>query len=117
MVEARPPGGFGVKGSVGIEVAADNRKTESLDELESHSQVVLQLESVVVVARNNTCCCQDEPVGVGDRQHVGGFGFLPTLICHRLAPFLDGRVTAVEVQMVGVDLVTDAQNAVLQHPL
>jgi hypothetical protein len=26
-------------------------------------------------------------------------------------------VTAVEVQMVGVDLVTDAQNAVLQHPL
>jgi len=34
MVEARPAGGFGVKGGISIEVTACNRNALALDELE-----------------------------------------------------------------------------------
>lgn len=34
MVEARPAGGFGVKGRIGVEVTADHRNAQALDELE-----------------------------------------------------------------------------------
>lgn len=35
VVETRPAGGLGVKGSIGIEVAARDDKSQSFDELES----------------------------------------------------------------------------------
>ena len=35
VVEACPAGSFGVKSGIGIEVAADHRNTQTLDELES----------------------------------------------------------------------------------
>jgi hypothetical protein len=117
VVETRPASGFGVKGSIGIEVAACDGKAKPLDELDGGAQVVLQLEGIIVVACYDACGCQDEPSGVGDGQHVGGLGFLPSLIRHCLTAFLGWRVAAVEVQVMRVDLLTDAQDALLEHAL
>jgi len=66
VVEARPAGGFGVKSGIGVEVTADKRNAEPLDELESSPWVVLQLEGIVVVARDDARGCQDETIGVRD---------------------------------------------------
>lgn len=69
-----------------------------------------------MIARNYARRCQDEPVGVGDRQDIRGLGFLPSLIGDCLPAFLGEHVTAVEVEVMSVELLTDAQDAVLKHP-
>lgn len=53
MVEACPAGRFGVEGRVGVEVAALDADTQSLDELEGSTQVILEVKGVVVVACYN----------------------------------------------------------------
>lgn len=70
-----------------------------------------------MIASDDTRGRQNAPVGIGDRQDIGGLGFLASLIGHRLAPFLGERMAAVEVEVLGVDLVTDAQDTVLKYPL
>lgn len=117
MVEARPAGGFSIKGRIGVKVTADNRNAQVLDELEGSTEVVLQLEGVVVVACDNASGGEDETVGVGDGQNIGRFGFLASLISHRFTAFLGWRVAAVKVKAMGVDLLMDADDAVLKHPL
>lgn len=60
---------------------------------------------------------QDAPVSVGDRQDIGGLGFLASLIGYRLTAFLGERMAAVEVEVPGVDLVTNPPDAVLENTL
>ena len=117
MVEAGPAGGFGVKGGIGIEVTALKWNAQAFDELEGGAEIVLQFKSVIVIARDNARCGKDEPVRLSDGQDIGGLGFLAPLIGDRLTAFLGGSVAAVEVEVMRVDLVTDTQNAVLEHPL
>lgn len=70
-----------------------------------------------MVAGDDACGRQDAPVGVRNRQDIGCFGFLASLIGHRLTPFLGERMAAVEVEVLGVDLVTNPHEAVLENPL
>ena len=70
--------------------------------------MVFQFKGVVMVARDDARGCQNEPVGVGDGQDVGGLGFLPSLIGDVFAPFLGGCMTAIEVEVMRVDLLKDA---------
>lgn len=115
MVEARPAGRISVESGVGVEVAANNPNAQALDELEGGAEIVLQLARVVVVARDNACGCQDETLRVGNGQHIRRFGFLASLISHRFTAFLGWRVAAIQVEVVRVDLLSDAQNAVLEY--
>jgi hypothetical protein len=113
-VEARPAGGFGIKSGIGVEIATDNRNAEPLDELEGRTERVFQLEGIVVVACDYPGGCQNEPIGIGNGQYVGGFGFLASLIGHRLTAFLGRGVAAVQVEVMRIDLLMNIQNAVLK---
>ncbi len=73
----------------------------------------LQLKGIVMIARDNACRCRDEPVSVRDGSDVGGLGFPPSLIRHCLTAFLGWRVAAIEIEVMHVDLFTDAQAALL----
>lgn len=70
-----------------------------------------------MVARDHARRRQNEAIRIGDGENIAGLGFLASLIGNRLAAFFGGCMTAVEIEVMGVDLVTDAQNAVLKHPL
>ena len=70
-----------------------------------------------MVARDNSGGCQDEAIGVGDGQHIRSFSFLARLIGHGFIHFLRGGTTTIEVQVMGVDLLSDAQNAGLKDVL
>jgi hypothetical protein len=117
VVEARPAGRFGIESRIRVEVAANNPNAQALDELEGGAEIVLQLVSVVVIARDNACGCQNETLRVGNGQHIRRFGFLASLIRHRFTAFLGWRVAAIQVEVVRVDLLSDAQNAVLEYTL
>ena len=74
--------------------------------------MILEFKGIVVVACNNMGGCEDEPIGSADGQNMAGFGFLAALISDRFATFLGGCMAAIKVEAVGVDLVTDRQDAV-----
>lgn len=110
MVEAGAAGGLGVKGGIGIEVTARDSDAQALDEFERPPVSCLSVQ-------RRRYGCQNEPVGVGDRQDIRGLGFLPSLISHRLTACLGGRVAAVEVEVMGVNLLSDIGDAVFKDPL
>ena len=77
----------------------------------------LEVEGVVVVARDDAGGGQDVAVGIRDRQDVGGFGFLASLVGHRLAALLGNRVTAIQIQLREVNIVVDDLNTVFPNLL
>lgn len=70
-----------------------------------------------MVACHDTCGCQDETIGIGNGQHIGCLRFLASLISNGLTAFLGRGMAAVQVEMMGIDLLSDAQNAVCERPL
>ncbi len=70
-----------------------------------------------MVAGDNPGRGQHEPVGVSDGQHVGCFRLLSTLVGDRLTAFLGRGVAAVQIDVMGVDLLADAAETALEHPL
>lgn len=115
MVEAGPAGRFGIESSIGIEVATSNPNAQTFDEFESRAQVVLQVKGIVMITGDNARACQDKPVGIGNGQDIGGLGFLAALIGHRLATFLGKGMTAIQIQVMGIDLVSNLHDTLLEH--
>jgi len=115
-VEASPAGGLGIECGIGIEVAPCNADAQAVDELTCGAQVVLQVKRSVMMTSDTAGAGQDEPVGSGQGQDLGGFGFLAALIGHRLTASLGQRMAAIQIQVMGIDWVPNLHHTLLEHP-
>ncbi len=117
VAEADAASVAGIKGRIGVEVGPSKAQTQSLHRFEGGLQMGLEVEGVVMVARDDACGGQDIALAIGDRQNIGGLGLLASLISHRLTAFLGNRVTAIQIQLRQVKLVVDDLNTVFPNAL
>lgn len=73
----------------------------------------LEVESVIMVARDDPSAGQHIALSVGDGQDIRGFSLLASLISHRLAAFLGDGMAAIQVQPRQVRIRLDRLNTVL----
>jgi len=117
MVEADLAGFTGVEGTVSVEKRPGDGQSQALHALESSLEMGLQVEGVMVVARNDACRSQDVAVGIHEGQDVAGLGALATLIGHTLTTLLGQGMAAIQVQLAHVKVGPYRLNAGLPDPL
>ena len=117
MIEANLPSFQRIKSAVRIEVSASNRQSQALHLLESSLQVRLEVEGIMMVARDHPGGSQDIALRVGDGQNIRGFGAFSVLVSDTFAAFLGYRVTPVEVQLGQIEVFSNHLHALLPDPL
>ena len=117
MVEADLAGFTGIEGAVSVEERPGDGQSQALHALESSLQMGLQVEGVVVVARNDAGRSQDVAVGIHDGQDVAGLGALATLIGHPLTALFGQGMAAIPVQLAHVKVGLHRWNAGRPDPL
>ena len=78
--------------------------------------MVLELEGIVVIARDEWRGSNDVALSIGDGQDVGGLGPFASLIGHRFATFLGNGVTAIEIELRQIQVVLDRHNTRFPRP-
>ena len=117
MVEADFAGRQRIEATIGVEGGSGNRQAQAFDSLEGRLQLLFEVEGIVMIARDNISRGDDVTVMVSDRQDIGRFRFLASLISHRLTAFLGNGMAAIQVQHRQVQVVFDELHTMLPHAL
>lgn len=99
MIEADLACFAGIEGSVRIEERSGDGQAQALHAFEGSLEMGLQVEGIIVIARDEACGRENVAVGIHDGQDVAGLGPLAALIGHTLTALLGKGMTAVQVQL------------------
>ena len=115
VVEAHLARRTGVERAVRVEERTGKRQTQALHALESRLEMRLEVERIMAVSGHNAARSDDIALGVGDGQDIAGLGALAPLVGHALAALLGDGMTAIQIQLAQVEVITHALDARLPH--
>lgn len=117
MIETDFAGFERIKGAIGIEVRSGNRQSQALHPGKGILEMPLEVESVMMVARDDPGRSHDKALRVRNRQNVRGFGAFSVLVSDTFAPFFRQRVTPIEIQFRQIEVGLERLDALLPDPL
>lgn len=115
VIEANFAGGFGVKGTIGVEESTGKGKAQPLHGFEGGLQMRFQFKGIMMMTSHQWCRRHHKALGIRDRQDVGGLGAFARLIAYRFTAFLGNGVAAIQIEFRKIQFVLDAHNAGLPH--
>lgn len=87
-----------IESTVGVEIRPGEGQPQAFHVLESRLQMGFEVEGVVMVARHDPSRSDDEAVGVGDGQDIGGLGAFSVLVGNTFTAFLRDGMATIQVQ-------------------
>ena len=106
-----------IKSTVSVEECSGNRQTEALHGMKGVLKVRLEVESIMMVARDDPRRSHHVAQSIRDRQNIRGFRSFAMLISDTLAPFLRQSMAAIEIQMRQIEVVMYRLDTLLPDPL